>query len=192
MFGIIVTPRGSPATRRRPDIDRVNPLPRWETTSPQYLEEPSPGLRIFEPKSRTAGARRNLGTERTYIAHPSFDDPDVHDAILAPMPAPADGHTPRQTGAPAGLPTYLAVLCEAPLLSAEQEAHLFRKMNYLRVLAARARSRLDPARAEPRDLEEVAQWQGQAVAVRDQIIRANLRLVVSIAKATGIWKSTQT
>jgi RNA polymerase primary sigma factor len=196
MFGIILTPRGSPATRGRPDIDRVNPLPRWEATSPQSLEEPtagsprvrpaaegpSPGLRIFEPDSRTARARRILGRELTYIAHPSFDDPGARDAILAPMPAPADGLTPLRPGATAGVPTYLAGLCEAPLLSGAQEAHLFRKMNYLRFLAERTRARLDPARAEPRDLEEVARWHGEAVAVRDQIIRANLRLVVSIAK----------
>jgi RNA polymerase primary sigma factor len=187
MFGIILTPRGSPATRRRPDIDRVNPIPRWETTSPQYLEEPaaeepSPGLRIFEPESRTTRARRILGMELTYIAHPSFDDPGARDAILAPMPAPADGQAPRRTGIPAGVPTYLVGRYEAPLLSAAQEAHQFRKMNYLKFLAERARARLDPARAEPRDLEEFARWHAQAMAVRDQIIRANLRLVVSIAK----------
>jgi RNA polymerase primary sigma factor len=196
MFGIILTPRRSPATPRRPDIDRVKPLPRWETTSPQYLEEPtagsprvrpgaeepSPGLRIFEPESRTARARRILGMELTYIAHPSFDDPGADDAILAPIPAPADGLAPRRPAAPAGVPTYLAGLCGAPLLSAAQEAHLFRKMNYLMFLAERTRARLDPARAESRDLEEVERWHGQAVAVRDQIIRANLRLVVSIAK----------
>jgi RNA polymerase primary sigma factor len=196
MFGIVLTPRGSRATRSRPDIDRVNPLPRWETTSPQCLEEPtagsprvrpaaeepSPGLRIFEPESRTARARRNLGMEPTYIAHPSFDDPDAGEAILGPVPAPADGLAPLRPGAPAGVPTYLAGLCEVPLLSNAQEAHLFRKMNYLRFLAERTRSRLDPARVEPRDFEEVARWHGQAAAVRDQIIRANLRLVVSIAK----------
>ena len=147
MFGIILTPRGSPAPRRRPDIDRVNPLPRWETTSPQYLEEPaagsprvrpaaeepSPGLRIFDPESRTARAYRILGMELTYIAHPSFDDPDARDAILAPMPAPDVAQAPRRSKAPAGLPPYLASLWdEGPLLSREQEAHLFRKMNYLK------------------------------------------------------------
>ena len=43
MFGIILTSRGSPAMRRRPDIDRVIPFPRWETTSPEDLEEPAAG-----------------------------------------------------------------------------------------------------------------------------------------------------
>jgi RNA polymerase primary sigma factor len=55
-------------------------------------------------------------------------------------------------------------------------------MNCLMFLAERARARLDPARAEPRDLEEFARLREQAMAVRGQIIRANLRLVISFAK----------
>ena len=188
MFGIILTPRGSPATRRRPDIDRVNALPRWETTSPQYLEEPaaglpqgrptaeepSPGLRIFDPKSQTARARRILGMELTYIAHPSFDDPRAQVAILAPMPAPDVAQAPRRKRATEGLPPYLASLYdEGTLLSREQEAHLFRKMNYLKSPpAVSATSSIRPApHCRPRrgrpSLED-------ALAIRNQIVRANL------------------
>jgi RNA polymerase primary sigma factor len=137
---------------------------------------------ILDRPANTGRAGGLLGTPIEYIPHPSFDDPAASEAILAPMPVPADGQSPRRTSIPTGVPTYLAVLCETPLLSAAQEAHQFRKMNYLKFLAERARARLDPVRAEPRDLEGVASWHGQAVAVRDQIIRANLRLVVSLAK----------
>ena len=50
---------------------------------------------------------------------------------------------------PAGLPPYLASLYgDAPLLTREQEAHLFRKMNYLKYRAGKLRERLDPARAK--------------------------------------------
>ena len=197
MYGIILTPRGSPATRKRPDIDRGDPLPRWEATSPQYLEEPiagsprarpaaeepSLGLRIFEPESGTTRARRILGMELTYIAHPSFDDPGTHDAILAPMSAPDVAQAPRRTKAPADLPPYLASLYhEGPLLSREQEAHLFRKMNYLKSRASRLRDRIDPARARTSDLDEIERHLEEALAIRNQIVRANLRLVVSIAK----------
>ena len=196
MFGIILTPRGSPATRRRPDIDRVGPLPRRETTSPQSLEEPtagsprvrqaaeesSPGLRIFEPESRTARARRILGMELIYIAHPSFDDPGAHDAILAPLPAPARSQAPPRTGVPKDVHGYMACLYQGPLLSREQEAHLFRKMNYLKSRASRLRDRIDPARARTADLDEIERHLEEALAIRNQIVRANLRLVVSIAK----------
>jgi RNA polymerase primary sigma factor len=197
MFEIALTPRGSPVPRRRPVIERVDPCPRWETTSPQHLEEPtagsprvrpaaeepSPGLRIFEPESRTARARRLKGTELRYIAHPSFDDPDARDAILAPMPPPNVVQARRRTRAPAGLPPYLASLYdEGSLLSREQEAHLFRKMNYLKSRASRLRDRIDPARPRTADLDEIERHLEEALAIRNQIVRANLRLVVSIAK----------
>ena len=43
MFGIILTPRSSPVPNRRPDLDRVNFSPRWETTNSHDLEEPIAG-----------------------------------------------------------------------------------------------------------------------------------------------------
>ena len=69
-----------------------------------------------------------------------------------------------------------------PLLTREQEAHLFRKMNYLKYQANRLREQLDPTRAKTADLDEIERLQEEALAVKNQIIRANLRLVVSIAK----------
>jgi RNA polymerase primary sigma factor len=128
-------------------------------------------------------ARRLLGTELRYIAHPSFDDPGARDAILAPMPAPDVAKAPRRTEAAAGFPPYLASLYhEALLLSREQEAHLFRKMNYLKSRASRLRDRIDPARPRTADLDEIERHLGGALATQTQIVRANLRLVVSIAR----------
>jgi RNA polymerase sigma factor (sigma-70 family) len=127
-------------------------------------------------------ARRLLETRLEYMPHPSFDDPDAREAILGPMPPPADGKSPRRTKAPKGLPPYLASLYEVPLLGREQEAHLFRKMNYLKFLACRLRDTVDPARAKAADLDEVERLQEEALAVKNQVIRSNLRLVVSIAK----------
>ena len=81
-----------------------------------------------------------------------------------------------------GLPPYLSSLYEVPLLDREQEMHLFRKMNYLKYQANHIRSKLDPSRAKTADLDEIERLQEEALAVKNQIIRANLRLVVSIAK----------
>src|SRR5205814_8658745 len=55
-------------------------------------------------------------------------------------------------------------------------------VNYLKHLAARLRDRIDPDDARARDLDEVERLQAEALAVKNQIIRSNLRLVVSIAK----------
>jgi RNA polymerase primary sigma factor len=128
-------------------------------------------------------ARRILGTEIRYIDQPSFDDPGAYDAIVAPMPAPDVTQAPSRTDDSAGLPPYLAGLYhEALLLTREQEAHLFRKMNYLKRRASRLRERIDPARPRTADLDEIERHLEDALAIRTQIIRANLRLVVSIAR----------
>jgi RNA polymerase primary sigma factor/RNA polymerase sigma factor len=73
-------------------------------------------------------------------------------------------------------------LYEVPLLSREQEQHLFRKMNYLKHQAARLRASLDPARAKSSVMDQIENLYSEAVATKNQIVRANLRLVVSIAK----------
>ena len=46
----------------------------------------------------------------------------------------------------------------------------------------RSADALDPARAKTAELDEIERLQEEALAVKNQIIRANLRLVVSIAK----------
>jgi RNA polymerase primary sigma factor/RNA polymerase sigma factor len=67
-------------------------------------------------------------------------------------------------------------------LSREQEYHLFRKFNYLKCKAAKLRAGLDPARAKSSTMDEIEHLYDQAVKVKNQIVQANLRLVVSIAK----------
>jgi RNA polymerase primary sigma factor len=127
-------------------------------------------------------AVRMLEAKIDFMAHPQFDDPAAKPEILGPPPAPADGKGPRRMKPPRGLPPYLASLYEVPLLSREHEAHLFRQMNYLKCLARRVRDGIDPAKARTADLDEVERLQDEALSVKNQIIRANLRLVVSIAK----------
>ncbi len=127
-------------------------------------------------------AMRILGNKLEFMPHESFDEPSAQVAIAGPMPEPADGKAPRRTKAPKGLPPYLASLYEVPLLAREQEMHLFRKMNFLKSRAHRLRETLDPARAKAAYLDEIERLQADALAVKNQIIRSNLRLVVSIAK----------
>lgn len=109
-----------------------------------------------------------------------FNRPGADRTILAPAPTPA--RAPRKARRPSGLPPYLADLYETPLLTAEQERHLFRQYNYLKHQASRLRASLDPKRPSVRAMDEIERLFGQAVEVKNQLIRANLRLVVSIAK----------
>ncbi|HEX6986293.1 MAG TPA: sigma-70 family RNA polymerase sigma factor [Planctomycetaceae bacterium] len=126
----------------------------------------------------TERARRALTREVEFIYNPCFDDPAAEAEILAEPPDTGRGPAKR----PAGLPAYVASLYEVPLLTAEEEVALFRKMNYLKCRANRLRSQVDPRRPDPALLDEFDRLLAAERAVRDRIARANLRLVVSIAR----------
>jgi RNA polymerase sigma factor (sigma-70 family) len=128
-----------------------------------------------------------------YIPHPSFDDPAMEAVMLAPMPdAPAYEVKRRAMHAPKDVPPELASCYEYPLLSKEQEQHLFRKMNFLKHKAAQLRNQLrkeggeanevDPSRVRNQTLKEIEDLQREANVVKELLINANMRLVVSIAK----------
>ncbi|MCP4774803.1 MAG: RNA polymerase subunit sigma-70, partial [Planctomycetaceae bacterium] len=88
----------------------------------------------------------------------------------------------RRTKPPAGLPRYLASLYEVALLTREQEQYLFRKYNFLKFQASRLRGKLDPSNAKSSEMDTIEQLYDDAVKIKNRIVQANLRLVVSIAK----------
>jgi RNA polymerase primary sigma factor len=156
---------------------------QWRLGVPVAVLSQQKGLSasVIERMINKTRAHAILGRPLEYMYHPIFEEPDAAATILAPMPGlPRTASRPK---APDGLPPYLASLYnEAELLSRDQEAHLFRKMNYLKFRASNLREALDPARARASELDEIARLQEEALAVKNQLIRANLRLVVSIAK----------
>jgi RNA polymerase sigma factor (sigma-70 family) len=114
------------------------------------------------------------------IDNPRFSRKGADNAILGPMP---EAETPtRKPRRPSGLPPYLASLYEMPLLTREQEQHLFRKYNYLKHKAAKLRKELDLEAPKASLMDEIEELHEEIVATKNQIARANLRLVVSIAK----------
>ncbi len=117
-----------------------------------------------------------------YIPNPEFGHYSAQEEAHVLGPAPAPEKSPKRVRPPAGLPPYLASLYETPLLTREQEVHLFRKMNYLKFKAARLRDELSPAQPSCALMEQIERLYQQSVAVKNEIIRANLRLVVAIAK----------
>lgn len=117
-----------------------------------------------------------------FIHNESFDRPSakLENEILGEIPEAII--PPRKVRPPSGLPTYLASLYDVQLLTREQEYHLFRKMNYLKFKAHKLRESLDPSEPRVGMMDEIEQLNESAVAVKNQIVQANLRLVVSIAK----------
>ncbi|HEV7222430.1 MAG TPA: sigma-70 family RNA polymerase sigma factor [Pirellulales bacterium] len=113
------------------------------------------------------------------IGNEMFSRPSSEKVVLGPMP---ESPPAKKSRLPSGLPPYLASLYEVPLLNREQEVHLFRKMNYLKYRAAKLREGIEPAHAKSTVMDQIEKLYEQAVATKNRIIRANLRLVVSIAK----------
>jgi len=125
-------------------------------------------------------AARIMELPLDYIDNARFARKGAEKACLGPMPENEAGA--KKARRPSGLPPYLASLYEMPLLSREQEAHLFRKYNFLKYRAAKLRRELDPAQPKSSLMDEIEALNQQAVATKNEIARANLRLVVSIAK----------
>jgi RNA polymerase primary sigma factor/RNA polymerase sigma factor len=136
--------------------------------------------RAAELKLRRERASRVAELSLDYIPSAEFHKPNAAQRIAGPTPAA--NVAIRKVRAPAGLPPYLASLYETPLLTAEQERHLFRKYNFLKYRAAKLREKLNPRRPQLRILDEIERLHRDAVATKNHIIQANLRLVVSIMK----------
>ncbi len=129
-------------------------------------------------------ARQLLDREIDFIYNPQFDLPNADELILAPddvPPADASRAQP-QPRPPSGLPPYLRALYEVPLLTAEEERSLFRQYNYYKFKADKLRRRIDLNNIKTSHLRQIEALLLQANVVKNRITRANLRLVVSIAK----------
>jgi RNA polymerase primary sigma factor len=95
---------------------------------------------------------------------------------------PESDRPTRKPRVPDGLPAYLASLYDVPLLTREQESRLFRKMNYLKYKASVLRAQLGLSRSTSRLIRQIGELYDESAAIKTQIVCANLRLVVSIAK----------
>jgi RNA polymerase primary sigma factor/RNA polymerase sigma factor len=98
------------------------------------------------------------------------------------QPYPVNAEATKRVRRPTGLPAYLASLYEVPLLTREQEVWLFRKFNYLKYRATILREQLRPERPSARLMDQIETLYREIVELKNRIVRANLRLVVSIAK----------
>jgi len=118
----------------------------------------------------------------SYMYNPQFDLPNADEMILS---SGGDGQPGRGRGPktpPPDLPPYLRALYAVPLLSPEEERNLFRRYNYLKHKADKFRREIDLAKITSSKLRNIEKLLLQANGVKNQIVRANLRLVVSIAK----------
>ncbi len=126
-------------------------------------------------------AQQLLKRPISYVYSSQFELPNADEIILAAVALSQDPARPAPRP-PADLPPYLRALYDVPLLSPEGEKDLFRRYNYLKYKADKHRKQLDLNRLRTRKLREIEDVLLQSNVVKNQIVRANLRLVVSIAK----------
>jgi RNA polymerase primary sigma factor len=118
-----------------------------------------------------------------YIYNREFDDSSRADVILADMPGLYEFESKRSGKAPPkDVPAHMAHLYEWPLLTKEQEQHMFRKMNFLKHQLHKFQSSLDPTKAKVSDLIRVDELKTAIKECRDLLISCNQRLVYSQAK----------
>jgi RNA polymerase primary sigma factor len=135
-------------------------------------------------------AQRFLDQKLEFMDNPTFADPSNDAAFLANMPGMAEFDQARRSmRIPKDAPPELTSLYQMPLLTKEQEQHLFRKFNYLKFKAAQLlkamllpNGRLDCQAVRSHDLDQIDKLLKEATAVKDLLISCNMRLVVSIAK----------
>ncbi len=127
-------------------------------------------------------AERLVREPISYIYNAEFDDPAKVSEILGPMPNEEEffGKV-KSMRPPKDVEPHMAYLYERPLLSREQEAHMFRKMNYLKHVLNRLQERIGDAPVRVPDLERVEELQVEIKAVRDLLIECNQRLVHNLA-----------
>jgi RNA polymerase primary sigma factor len=105
-----------------------------------------------------------LGREWQFIPDPAFQQPGAEQTLLADGPTES---TP-EGGMIAPLP-------------GEEQTHLFRQYNFLKYQLAKARDETSPSALSPEQLERLARLHDRAVAVRNRLVLANLRLAIFLA-----------
>ena len=119
-----------------------------------------------------------------FIDDPLYHQEDAAEVIgqivgqeeLAGAARPEDQRIPRD------LPPYLQDLYRTPLLTPARERALFLKFNFHKFRFVTARRQLEPQFAKLRDLQTLEGHLRAANDTKNAILRANLRLVVSIAR----------
>ena len=134
---------------------------------------------------RTVQVRKWRQERWEYIHHELFDAPNA-DALILDVDEPTgeDASSPR---VPSDLPAYLRSLYLTPLLSREQEHDLFRRFNFLKFKVAHQLRQIDDEEVTKVQFTVLHDLVAGVDELRQRIIRANLRLVVSIAKKHIGW-----
>ena len=102
--------------------------------------------------------------------------------LISELPAELEVPEHSLVDSPGELPAYLSDLYALPLLTREEEGELFRRMNFLKFQAKQLRDTLPQRRERVNAMNEIERLLEKSLAVKNVLIRSNLRLVVSVAR----------
>jgi len=175
---------------RRISVAKVR-IPAWFKL-PQLAQALTASEQVAESESSRqtlsliGQTKAMLKTEIGFITNPIFGQASVARTIFAGplnlIVSTTEAVPAIASRAGSDLPAHLGRMCEAKLLTPEQESMLFRRMNFLRHQAAIERSKLDMANPSMERLALIRQLLAMADWHRDRIVEANTRLVFSIVK----------
>jgi len=131
---------------------------------------------VREVRARSLAAR-----EIPFVYNAEFETPGADRIILGRRDG-TEAPRPRRIQPPKDLPPYLQDLYRQPLFTPEQERDMFRRYNYVKFKADRLRKKLDVTKAADRELDAIESLLAESDRLKNEILRANLRLVVSIAR----------
>lgn len=139
--------------------------------------------RAIHRRRAAAIAQLNL----SYVASPTFELPDAEQVILEshlPQPTPPKPNGRKKSRAPdtQADATDLAQLYSEQPHDAPLERALFVRYNFLKYQAAQLRDQLNPSEPRSRELDRIETRLRRAAAIKSRIFRANLPLVISMAR----------
>jgi RNA polymerase sigma factor (sigma-70 family) len=185
----------SPQLSRKPNLNR-SPMMTTQATLPSQKSrhrisasqlESLAGNPPTKPQDRIAEAlqvqaRSLLEMDIDYMNHEEFSDASSSDRVETILATKYENkRKPRVKPSP-DLPAYFARLYETPLLTPQEEHDLFWAMNYLKYRANMLRLSLDANQPDEMLMQDIKQCLAHSKKVRDRIVQANLRLVVSLAR----------
>ncbi len=120
-----------------------------------------------------------------FIPNDSFIGSRDNAADLSPLAVTIENGDLTDAAPSAGLPAHLGRMSATRLLTPDEERELFRRMNYCKYRAQALRSRLSRTAPSAQRVAEIKDCLLRATRLRNHLIQANTRLVMSIARRFG-------
>lgn len=155
--------------------------PELEDSFVHYCQLAFPEVEQSDVEAKRA--KRIASTAIEFIADPVFESKDADSELLgSELFRYEDIVSNAKVSKAPDLPAHLSRLCEAKLLTPDEEKRVFHRMNYLKFVANRLRLQLDPQQPDSWSIRRIEALLKASDWYRDTIVKSNMRLVISIVK----------